>query len=119
VRVPIYAENSNLLHHAYLLVSLHVLARLPWDSILGNLILESLIKLCCETRNLVTTGQNYQELHMKMHIHFIVAGNINSPHKRYHPTTSITEVTYKLRGHTKILGYKYTGYLFSLLKERV
>jgi len=28
--------------------------------------LESLIKICCENRNLVTIGQNSRELHMKI-----------------------------------------------------
>jgi len=41
--------------------------------------LEILIKICCENRNLVTIGPNYQELHMKIYVHFIVTDDINSP----------------------------------------
>jgi hypothetical protein len=62
-------KSTNLLHHACPLVSLHVLAWLPLDSILLNLILESLIKICVENRNLVTIGQMYQELHMKIDLY--------------------------------------------------
>jgi hypothetical protein len=79
VQVPIHVESSNSFHHACSLVSLHILARLPLDSISWNLILESLIKLCCENWKFVTIGKNYQELHMKIYVHFIIAGDINSP----------------------------------------
>jgi len=83
--------SSNSLHQACPLISLHILTRLPLDSVSWNLILESLIKICCKNRNLVAIGQNYQELHMKIYVHFIVASDINSPKKRCHLATRITE----------------------------
>jgi hypothetical protein len=53
-------------------------SRSPIEWISVKLILGTSIKICQETPNLVKIRQKYQALHMKMHIHFIVSGDINS-----------------------------------------
>jgi hypothetical protein len=63
-----------------------VMSALPSISISGSpigwisvkLILGTSTKICRETQNLVKIGQEYQALHMKTHLHFIVHGDINS-----------------------------------------
>jgi hypothetical protein len=57
----------------------HVSPLLPTDGLPWNLLLGICIKICQGNPYLIKLREKYQELYLKMYIHFIVAGNIKAP----------------------------------------
>jgi len=47
------------------------------------MILDTFIKTCQETQNLVTSGQKYRALYMKTYAQFIIVDDIKSPQKLF------------------------------------